>query len=112
MTTSRRARIEEMLAADPGDVFLRYSLALELEGAGETDAGIAILAALAAEAPPYVPAFHMAGRHLAARGRFDEARCFLRDGIEEARRQGQEHAAGEMAGLLMDLGSAGEQENR
>jgi hypothetical protein len=54
----------------------------------------------------------MAGRHLAARGRFDEARRFLRDGIEEARRQGQEHAAGEMAGLLMELGSAGEQHDR
>lgn len=108
MTTNRRARIEAMLQDDPSDVFLRYSLALELEAAGETDRGIEILAALAAETPPYVPAFHMAGRHLAARGRHDEARSFLREGIEEARRQGQDHAAGEMAGLLMELGSAGE----
>ncbi|MFZ4733626.1 MAG: tetratricopeptide repeat protein [Pirellulales bacterium] len=108
MTSNRRARIEAMLEDDPGDVFLRYSLALELAAEGETDRGIAILADLAAEKPPYVPAFHMAGRHLAAHGRHDEARRFLRDGIEEARRQGQEHAAGEMAGLLMELGSAGE----
>lgn len=110
MTTSRRARIEAMLADDPGDVFLRYSLALEMASAGETERAIAILGELAAATPPYVPAFHMAGRHLAAHGRHDEARRFLRDGIEEARRQGQDHAAGEMAGLLMELGSAGEGE--
>lgn len=108
MIDDRRARIEAMLRDDPHDVFLRYSLALEIANGGETDAAIAILAALADGSPPYVPAFHMAGRHLAARGRYDEARRFLRAGIEEARRQGHEHAAGEMAGLLMELGTAGE----
>lgn len=104
----RRRKIEAMLAEDPGDVFLRYSLALEMEQAGETDAAITILRDLASGTPPYVPAFHMAGRHLAARQRISEARGFLRDGIEAARVQGNQHAAGEMAELLASLGDQGE----
>ena len=106
--TSRRQKIEAMLADDPGDVFLRYSLALEMEQAGESDAAIEILRELSEAATPYVPAFHMAGRHLAARQRIGEARQFLRDGIEAARAQGHAHAAGEMAELLASLGVAGE----
>ena len=33
MSTKRREQIERMLAEDPDDVFLRYSLALEMEAA-------------------------------------------------------------------------------
>lgn len=108
MSDSRRAKIEAMLREDPGDVFLRYSLALEMESAGEADASLEILEALARETPAYVPAFHMAGRQLVTLGRIDEARRALREGIEEARNQGNTHAAGEMGELLMSLGTAGE----
>ena len=108
MTPTRRAKIEAMLRDDPGDVFLRYSLALEMESAGEADAGLEILEALARETPAYVPAFHMAGRQLAVLGRIDDARRALREGIDAARSQGNAHAAGEMSELLMSLGEAGE----
>ena len=64
MTTTRRMKIEAMLKDDPQDVFLRYSLALEMESGDEWEAGLEILEQLARETPPYVPAFHMAGQHL------------------------------------------------
>ena len=105
MTSDRRARIEAMLRDDPDDVFLRYSLALEMEAAGEWEAGLDILETLARGTPPYVPAFQMAAQHMVARQLVDDARRVLRDGIEEARRQGNSHAAGEMADLLMNLGT-------
>jgi predicted Zn-dependent protease len=108
MTSTRRAKIEAMLRDDPGDVFLRYSLALEMESAGEADASLEILEALARETPAYVPAFHMAGRQLVALGRIDDARRALREGIDAARSQSMAHAAGEMSELLMSLGDAGE----
>ena len=38
---TRRAKIEAMLADDPTDTFLRYSLAMELQKAGEFDASLA-----------------------------------------------------------------------
>ena len=50
----------------------------------------------------------MAAQHLVAHERNEEARSTLREGIEEARRQGKAHAAGEMSELLMSLGEAGE----
>ena len=106
--TTRRQKIEAMLAEDPGDVFLRYSLALELEKEGAHDASLARLRELMSDAPPYVPAFHMAARQLVGLERTSEARAALRDGIEEARRQADPHAAGEMAELLSSLGELGE----
>lgn len=109
MTATRRAKIEVMLADDPQDVFLRYSLALEMEAAGEWEAGLEILEQLARETPPYVPAYHMAAQHLLKRERIADARRALREGIEVARGQGEAHAAGEMAELLMSLGDAGEE---
>lgn len=108
MTPTRREKIEALLRDEPGDVFLRYSLALEMESGGEADASLEILEALARETPAYVPAFHMAGRQLAALGRIEEARRALREGIDAARSQGNTHAAGEMSELLMSLGDAGE----
>jgi tetratricopeptide (TPR) repeat protein len=103
---SRREQIEAMLADEPGDVFLRYSLAMELDKAGEHEASLARFAELARDDPPYVPAFFMAGQQLARLGRMDEARTVLRDGIEAARTQGDAHAAGEMGELLASLGSS------
>jgi len=107
MTETRRQKIESMLKDEPDDVFLRYSLALEMEAAGEWESGLEILESLARGTPPYVPAFQMAGQQLIQRERFAEARRSLREGIEEARRQGNTHAAGEMSELLMQLGEAG-----
>jgi tetratricopeptide (TPR) repeat protein len=101
---SRREKIEALLRDDPGDVFLRYSLALEMDSAGEWEACLEILEELGRGSPPYVPALQMAGQFLAARDRVEEARRALREGIEAARAQGNAHAAGEMSELLMSLG--------
>jgi hypothetical protein len=101
---SRRQKIEAMLAGEPGDVFLRYSLAMELDKEGDHDASLARFAELTRDQPPYVPAFFMAGQQLARLGRFAEARQILRGGIEVAKEQGDEHAACEMSELLASLG--------
>jgi tetratricopeptide (TPR) repeat protein len=106
MTQTRREKIEALLRDDPGDVFLRYSLALEMEAAGEWEPCLEILEDLARGTPPYVPALQMAGQFLAARGRAEEARRALREGIDAAREQGNTHAAGEMSELLMSLGES------
>lgn len=105
---NRRAKIEAMLADDPGDTFLRYSLAMELQNEGDHQGSLDRLGELTRETPPYVPAFFMAGQQLARLGRVVEARDRLRDGIEAARLQGDAHAAAEMSELLASLGAAGE----
>lgn len=105
---SRRQKIEAMLAEEPGDTFLRYSLAMELRSEGDHPASIEKLAELTRDKPPYVPAFFMAAQQLADLAQIERARTFLRDGIDEARRQGDPHAAAEMSELLARLGEWGE----
>jgi hypothetical protein len=105
---SRRQKIEAMLVDEPGDVFLRYSLALELDKEEEHDRSLELLAELTRDTPPYVPAFFMSAQQLARLNRVNEARAMLREGIEVARQQGDAHAAGEMGEFLASLGSRGE----
>ena len=101
---SRREKIEAMLADDPGDTFLRYSLAMELDKEGEHEVSLAKFAELTRDAPPYVPAFFMAAQQLARLNRADEARAILRNGIAAANVQNNHHAAGEMTEFLASLG--------
>ncbi len=108
MPATRREKIEALLADEPEDQFLRYTLALELEKIGENDRSLELLAGLTRDAEPYVPAFFMAGQQLTQLQRVNEARTFLREGIEAARAAGDSHAAGEMSEFLTSLGSMGE----
>lgn len=105
---SRRQKIEQMLADDPADTFLRYSLAMELDKEGSHEESLAKFAELARDAPPYVPAYFMSAQQLARLGRTNDARTILREGIEAARAQQDHHAAAEMSEFLASLGSAGE----
>ncbi|MEX0979149.1 MAG: hypothetical protein WDZ48_09870 [Pirellulales bacterium] len=97
-----------MLADDPADAFLRYSLAMELDKEGDHDRSLAEFATLTTAAPPYVPAFFMAAQQLARLNRIAEARTALRSGIDHARTTGDSHAAAEMSEFLASLGSLGE----
>ncbi len=106
--TSRREKIEAMLADDPTDTFLRYSLAMELRSEGKHEASLQRLDELTRDSPPYVPAFFMAAQQLADLDRIDEARGYLREGIEQARAQGDAHAAAEMSEFLTSLGELGQ----
>ena len=101
---TRREKIEAMLVDDPGDTFLRYSLAMELDKEGRHDESLAGLSELTRDNPPYVAAFFMAGQQLTRLGRIEDARGVLRAGIEAARMQNDAHAAGEMSEFLASLG--------
>lgn len=102
---TRRQKIEAMLAQEPSDQFLRYALAMELEKEGQHQQSIDVFRGLMQDTVPHVPSFLMAGQQLTRQDRIDEARSVLRVGIEEARRQANAHAAGEMSELLASLGS-------
>jgi thioredoxin-like negative regulator of GroEL len=101
---SRREKIEAMLADDPNDTFLRYSLAMELRSEGNHAASLERLSELTDDDPPYVPAFFMAAQQLAELDRSDEARSLLDEGIKQAEAQGDGHAAAEMSDFLLSLG--------
>lgn len=100
---NRREKLESMLAASPNDQMLRYMLAMELDKESEHERSLELFRSLMSDAPRYVPAFLMAGQLLARLERTVEARATYEDGINEAKRQNNDHAAGEMAGFLQAL---------
>ncbi|HVS34140.1 MAG TPA: hypothetical protein VMS17_01080 [Gemmataceae bacterium] len=97
---SRRQRLEEMLAQDPNDPFLRYGLAMDYAGAGDDATAAKEFAELVRTAPDYVPAYLQAGQVLARLGRDEEAKAVYRAGVAAAQRAGDAHAAGELQGFL------------
>ena len=105
MTTSLIDKIQAMLLNDPRDCFLRYTLAMEYRKQDENEKSLALLTELANnEVPRYVAAFFMAAQQLVELERLEEARTILRDGIDTARSQGNQHAAAEMSELLSEIG--------
>ena len=105
MTTTRIDKIQAMLLDDPRDSFLRYTLAMEYRKLDENEKSLELLAELANDdEPKYVAAFFMAAQQLVELDRLDEARAFLQNGIDEARRQDNQHAAAEMSELLSEIG--------
>jgi Flp pilus assembly protein TadD len=97
---SRKEKIETLLADDPTDPFLWYGLAMEHVSAGDDAQAVAVFRKLVEVAPHYVPGYQQLGQALVRLGQDAQAREAWQQGIEQARRQGNDHAAGEMQGML------------
>jgi Flp pilus assembly protein TadD len=100
---SRKQQLEEMLAEDPTDPFLRYGLAMEHVSAGQDEEAVRCFEELIRTSPDYVPGYMQAGRALARLNRLEAARAVFESGIAAARKQGDLHAAEEMTGFLEGL---------
>lgn len=100
---SRKQQIEEMLAEEPNDPFLRYGLAMEYVSAGQDEEAARCFQQLLQVAPDYVPGYMQAGRALARLERLEEAQAIFRAGIAAAQQKGDQHAAEEMTGFLEGL---------
>jgi len=100
---SRRAVLEEFLATHPKDAFARYGLAMECATQGDSDAAIQNFEALLDENPSYVAGYFQYGQFLARLSRTADARRTLSQGIEAARKAGDQHASSEMEAALAQL---------
>ena len=70
-----------MLQDEPADVFLRYSLAMELGKEGQIEDCLSKLRELMHDDPPYVPAFFMSAQQLAQHQRVPEDRRERSDSV-------------------------------
>lgn len=100
---SRRQKLQEFLSAHPEDAFARYGLAIECAREGDNDAALNEFASLLKQHPDYVTGYFQFGQLLAKIGRTADARRTLTEGIEAAKRAGNEHAQSEMAAALAEL---------
>jgi predicted Zn-dependent protease len=97
---TRREKLEEMLKANPGDVFLHYARACELAGEGLHHDAWQAFTRLHEQFPDYVPGWFKHAQLAYEADRVDEARRLAETGLETARRVGDQHAAGELQQFL------------
>jgi tetratricopeptide (TPR) repeat protein len=99
----RREQLEQLLAAEPHDPFLKYGLAMCCVSNGDTDAAQTHFLELLAEHPNYTAGYFQFAQMLARLGENESARTYLQKGIEVALQVGDRHAAGEMTDFLNTL---------
>ena len=100
----RRLKLEESLAEDPTDAFLRYGLGLQCLREGDTEEGRRRLMELVADRPDdQVAAYQQLGQSYMESGEAEPARRWFVEGISKARARGDAHAAAEMEGFLSQI---------
>lgn len=95
--------LEEFAASHPNDAFSLYGLAIECANQGDAPAATENFQKLLSTHPNYVTGYFQYGQFLARQSRIEEAKRALTDGIEVARRTGDNHAAEEMQSALAQL---------
>jgi tetratricopeptide (TPR) repeat protein len=78
-------------------------LAIECANQGDHAAALENFDKLLADHPEYVTGYFQYGQFLARISRIDDARRTLTNGIEVARRTGDQHAASEMEAALANI---------
>lgn len=101
--SNRREKLLELLKSSPDDPFLNYGLAMEDRAAGDLPAALRGLQKVLELDRDYVAAWFHQGQVLVELGERDRAQAILAEGIEVARRVGDQHAHDEMTGYLDDL---------
>src|SRR5207245_8942119 len=102
-TQSPRALLAEFLAAHPQGAFAGYGLAMECANQCDDAAATENLEKLLTENPNYVAGYFQYGQLLARLSRTADAKRTLSNGIEAARRSGDQHAGSEMEAALAQL---------
>jgi ATP-dependent Lon protease len=102
-TKSRKEKLQEFVAAHPGDAFARYGLALECAREGANDDAISNFNELLTAHKDYVTGYFQLGQLFARLGRNEDARHTFESGIAAAERTGDSHAASEISAALADL---------
>jgi hypothetical protein len=101
----RRLVLEQSLADEPNDVFLRYGLAMQCLREGDTAEGRERLKALITDHPDdQIAAYQQLGQSYVETEEMELARTVLFDGIAKARVRGDAHAAAEMQSLVDQIG--------
>jgi thioredoxin-like negative regulator of GroEL len=96
--------LEQSLAEDPADPFLRYGLAVQCLRDGDVDEGRKRLLALIEDHPAdQVAAYQQLGQSYAETGESEAAARVLRAGIGRAQAAGDWHAAAEMEQVIASL---------
>lgn len=101
--SDRLEQLTKLLAADPGDPFTTYGIALEHAKAGRHEEAVRWLDQTLGLDPQYCYAYYQKARMLSELGNPDAARTTIDEGITAAAKAGDDHAREELAALLDSL---------
>ena len=99
----RLASLREMLADEPGDAFLSYSVAMQLKGLERLEEAAEEFARLVERSPDYLASYYHYASVLAGLGQSERGLELARRGQELAEAAGERHAASELADLIDEL---------
>lgn len=103
MPSSRLDSILSFLSENPNDPFLKYALGKEHEKQGQLEKTIEIFENLIQSDPDYIGTYYHLGKIYEQQSAPEKAIAIYQAGISIARKIGDKHAEGELAGAKMML---------
>ena len=100
---NRIDRIQEMLAANPKDLFLRHALALEWIKIGNEVDAKGLFEAILTEDPTYIGSYYHLAKLLERIGERDAAIQWYEKGMEAAKTAKDQHSYNELQSAYEDL---------
>lgn len=100
---NRLEQLLGMLAKNPDDVFLNFSLGMEYKAADRLEEATQQFERVLAMDPHYLAGYIRKGEVLTSRQLFDEARKVLEDGLHVADHLGEAHMADNIHDMLKML---------
>lgn len=99
MSAERLQQLRDMLTEEPGDLFLRYAIALELKRQGDTEEAIAGLEDILREEPKHIASYYQLASILSELGRATEAMEVCEAGSMQCLVTGDRKARSELLAL-------------
>ncbi|MGL6269251.1 MAG: tetratricopeptide repeat protein [Chitinophagaceae bacterium] len=99
----RLEKLKLFIAQNPQDHFSKHALAMEYVKLGDDQAAKALLESILKADPGYIGSYYHLGKLLERSGNTENAKMVYMSGIEIARKQGDNHARGELITALDNL---------
>lgn len=102
--SDRLKLLQSMLEKNPTDSFLLFAIAKEYEGLGENKAALDFFLNLKKNQPDYVGLYYHLGKLYEKNDVIEKAFFTYKEGMEVAKKAGDQHALSELAGAKLFLG--------
>lgn len=99
----RISKLKEYLEANPTDSFLQHALALEYIKIGNDEDARRLFEEILNREPGYIGSYYHLAKLLERMEQTDEAIAVYEKGMEEAKKEGDNHAFGELRGAYEEL---------
>lgn len=101
--------LQQLLESSPNDSFVLFAIAKEYEGRGDSANALSFYLRLLEADPNYVGLYYHLGKLYESMANDEKAIQTYKQGIRISRQAGDQHAAGELNGALLNLADPDEE---